>query len=206
MRRFRARTFWMIASAAAVAVVFAGILAAWRVSRALHQSAEEVRSERELSFKVRPFLPAANVNFEVVSSPDVFIQSAVFQSHLYIAGPSGLSEYEPDGTLLRQFMAGRELPSAPLVALAVGILANSSEPELIVATAGEGILIFDGKSFRQIYPVDAGARGVTAILPVAAGHLLIGTKKRGVLVYDGKQIRELHPTLNKLYVQALAGS
>jgi ligand-binding sensor domain-containing protein len=207
MGRFRARTFWTIVVATVTAgVALAGIFVGWRASRALRQSVQEVRSERELSFQVRPFTPPVNVNFEVVSSPDVFLQTAIFQHHLYIAGPAGLSEYEPDGTLLRQFVAGRELPSAPLVALAVGVLANSSEPELIVATAGKGILVFDGASFRQIYPADAEARAVTAILPVSAGHLLIGTKKRGVLLYDGKQIRELHPTLSNLYVQALAGS
>jgi hypothetical protein len=172
----------------------------------LHQSAQEVRSEQEIRFLLRPFSPPSHVNFEVVSSPDVFLQAARFQNHLYIAGPSGLSEYDLGGTLLRQFVAGRELPSSPLVALAVGTLGDSSEPELVLATAGEGILIFDGKSFRQIYPADAEVRSVTAILPVTAGHLLIGTKKRGVLLYDGKQIRELHPTLSNLYVQVLTGN
>ena len=145
------------------------------------------------------------MNFEVVSSPDVFLQFARFQDHLYIAGPLGLTEYDLGGTMQRQFAAGRELPSSPLVAMAVGTTGNSSEPELVVATAGEGILIFNGKSFRQIYPTDPQARAVTTILPVALGHLLIGTKKRGVLLYDGKQIRPLHASLRNLYVQVLAG-
>ncbi len=187
------------------AIALAGAFVGWRATRALHQSAQEVRSEEEIRFRVQPFLPPSNSNFEVVSSPDVFLQAARFQNHLYIAGPSGLSEYDLAGTILRQFAAGRELPSSPLVALAVGTLGDSSEPELVVATAGEGILTFNGKSFRQIYPADPEARSVTAILPVAAGHLLIGTKKRGVLVYDGKQIKLLHASLNNLYVRVLAG-
>ena len=206
MARNRNLPFWAIIGAALAAIALAGIFVGWRATRALHQSAQEVRSEHEIRFLVRPFLPPSNVKFEVVSSPDVFLQTARFQNHLFIAGPSGLSEYDLGGTLLRQFVAGRELPSSPLVALAVGTLGDSSEPELILATAGEGILIFNGKSFRQIYPADAEVRSVTAILPVAAGHLLIGTKNRGVLLYDGKQIRELHPTLNNLYVQVLAGN
>jgi len=206
MGRSRHLPFWAIVGAALATIVLAGVFVAWRATRALHQSAQEVRSQQEIRFLVRPFLPASNVNFEVVSAPDVFLQAARFQNHLYIAGPSGLSEYDLGGTLLRQFVAGRELPSSPLVALAVGILGDSAEPQLVMATASEGILLFDGKSFRQIYPADAEVRAVTAILPVAAGHLLIGTKKRGVLLYDGKQIRELHPTLNNLYVQALAGN
>ena len=206
MGRNRNLPFWAIIGAALAAIALAGVFVAWRATRALHQSAQEMRSEHEIRFLVRPFLPPSNVKFEVVSSPDVFLQTARFQNHLYIAGPSGLSEYDLGGALLRQFVAGRELPSSPLVALAVGMLGDSSEPELVLATAGEGILVFDGKSFRQIYPADAEVRSVTAILPVAAGHLLIGTKKRGVLLYDGKQIRELHPTLNNLYVQVLAGT
>ncbi|MGB8495091.1 MAG: two-component regulator propeller domain-containing protein [Candidatus Acidiferrum sp.] len=206
MARNRKLPFWAIIGAALAAIALAGVFVGWRATRALHQSAQEVRSEHEIRFLVRPFLPPSNVKFEVVSSPDVFLQVARFQNYLYIVGPSGLSEYDLGGTLLRQFVAGRELPSSPLVALTVGTLGDSSEPELILATAGEGILIFNGKSFRQIYPADAEVRSVTAILPVAAGHLLIGTKKRGVLLYDGKQIRELHPTLSNLYVQALAGN
>ena len=90
--------------------------------------------------------------------------------------------------------------------MAAGALGDSSEPELVLGTADEGILVFDGRSFRQIYPSDAEVRSITAILPVSAGHLLIGTKKRGVLLYDGKQIEELHRTLSNLYVQALAGN
>ena len=187
-------------------VILAGAFVGWRASRALHQVAQEVRSEREIRFLVRPFLPPTSSNFEAVSSPEVFLRTARFQDHLYIAGPSGLSEYDLGGTLLRQFVAGGELPSSPLVAMAVGLLGDSSEPALVLGTAGEGILAFDGKSFRQIYPADAEVRSITAILPVSAGHLLIGTKRRGVLLYDGKQIRELHPTLSSLYVQALAGN
>lgn len=206
MGRNRKLQFGAIIGVALTTIALAGIFTGWRASRALHQSTQELRSEREIRFLVRPFLPSRNVNFEVVSSPDVFLQAGRFQNHLYIAGPSGLSEYDLDGTLLRQFVAGRELPSFPLVAMAVGTLGDSAEPELVLGTAEEGILVFNGRGFRQIYPEDAEVRSITAILLVPAGHMLIGTKKRGVLLYDGKQIRELHPTLNNLYVQVLAGN
>jgi ligand-binding sensor domain-containing protein len=206
MDRSRKLPFWAVIGTGLAAIAFAGVFVGWRASRALHQATQEVRSEREIRFVVRPFLPPSNTNFEAVSSPDVFLRTARFQEHLYIAGPSGLSEYDLGGTLLRQFVAGRELPSSPLVAMAVGALGDSSEPELVLATADEGILVFDGRSFLQIYSADAEVRSITAILPGSAGHLLIGTKKRGVLLYDGKQIRELHPTLSSLYVQALAGN
>jgi ligand-binding sensor domain-containing protein len=198
--------FLAVIGGALALVILAGTFVGWRASRALHQATREVRLEREIRFLVRPFLPPSNANFETVSSPDVFLRTARFQDHLYIAGPSGLSEYDLAGTLLRQFVAGRELPSSSLMAMAVGALGDSSEPALVLGTANEGILVFDGRSFRQIYPEEAEVRSITAILPVSAGHLLIGTKKRGVLLYDGKQIRALHRTLSNLYIQALAGN
>jgi ligand-binding sensor domain-containing protein len=195
-------------AAAGSVVVMALVVAAvgWRASRALWLSREEVQSERQIRFLVRPLELSKDVNFEAVNAPAVFLQAARFQDHLYIASPAGLFEYDSNGVPLRQFAVGRDLPSSPLVAAAPAVLADAREPILVVATAQDGLLEFNGRSFRQIYPQDAEVRAITAILPVAAGHLLIGTKKRGVLLYDGKQITALHPTLSGLYVQALAGS
>jgi len=198
--------WWWVTGSMVAAIVAAGSFVAWRASRAVRLSIEEVRTEREIGFEVRPYLPPVNANFELVRSPELFLQAARFQNHLFIAGPAGLAEYDASGALLREFQAGKELPGSPLVALQVGMLPDSAEPELIVATAEQGILVFDGRNFRRIYPVDPDVRGVTAILPVSSGHLLIGTKKKGVLLYDGKTIHELHPTLSRLYVTALAGS
>lgn len=200
----KAAVRWIAVGALALLALLA-VAVRWRASRALRLSNEDVHSEREIRFLVRPLTLPGNVKFEAVSAPAVFLQAARFQDHLYIAGPAGLAEYDPGGTLLRQFAAGRNLPSSPLVALAAAVLADSREPELIVATSQDGLLAFNGRSFRQIYPQDAEARTITAILPVGAGHLLIGTRKRGVLLYDGKQITPLHATLSNLDVQALAG-
>jgi ligand-binding sensor domain-containing protein len=188
-----------------VAVALAALVM-WRSSRALRSAAEDVRAEHEFRFAVRPVTALMNTGFESVSSPAVFLQAACFQDHLYIAGPAGLREYSADGSQLHQYAVGNELPVSPLVALAPALLADSREPELVVATANDGLLAFNGRSFRQILPASADARAITAILPLASGHLLIGTKKRGVLVYDGKQITVLHPTLDAIYVSAFAGS
>ncbi len=193
--------------AAGVAVIgLVGGIVGWRASRALRQSSEEVKAERELRFVVRPLGIPRDVNFEAVSAPAVFVQAARFQKHLYIASPAGLLEYDGSGAPLRQFSVGRDLPSSPLVALTPAVLADSREQELLLATAQHGVLAFNGRNFRQIYPQDSEARAITSLLPVASGHLLIGTKKWGVLLYDGKQLTALHPTLSNLYVQALAGN
>jgi hypothetical protein len=45
-----------------------------------------------------------------------------------------------------------ELPGSPLVALAPAVLSDSQEPELIVATGNDGILAFNSRAFRQIFP------------------------------------------------------
>jgi ligand-binding sensor domain-containing protein len=180
-------------------------LAFWHASSVLTVTARRLHNEREIRFVVRPLPAPVNTGFEPVSSPAVFAQVALFDSNLYIAGPAGLFAYQSSGEFVRSYAVGRELPGSALVGLAPAVLAGSKQPELMVATSSDGLLAFDGRSFRQIYPYDADVRAITAILAVPSGHLLIGTKKRGVLVYDGGQITPLHSTLSDCYVTALSG-
>src|SRR5229473_3932711 len=202
-RKWLART--SVAGAATLIVLMVGF-AGWRAKQALRLSTEEVQAERESRFDTQPFAAPVGASFELVSAPAVFRQAALFQIHLYIGGPGGLLEYDLKGVSSRQFIPGRDLPPSPIVALVPALLADSQEQELVVATAQEGLLAFNGHSFRQIRPQDSEARAITSILPTSAGHLLLGTKKRGVLVYDGKHLAPLHPSLNGLYVTALTGT
>jgi ligand-binding sensor domain-containing protein len=135
----------------------------------------------------------------------VFSAAARFQDKLYISGPAGLFEYDSRGALLKQYLAGRELPPSPLGSIAHAVLADSREPELVIATRSEGVLAFNGRTFRQIRPEDPQARSVTAVLPLASGRLLLGTLNRGVLVYDGAGLTALHSSLASVHVTALAG-
>ncbi len=152
---------------AALAVFFLSVaVAGWRVSRALRHASEEIRSEREISVVVRLLPASAGQEFEVVSSPAVFVQAAQFQGHLYLTGPAGLLEYDSGGSLLKRYAVGRELPSSSLVAMAPAVLADSHEPELVIATAQQGILAFNGRLFRQIYPNNGDARTITSVLPL----------------------------------------
>ena len=189
-------------------VVLAAVvgLAIWHASTVLRSAQKGLQAEREIRFVARPLAPTVNNGFEPVSSPAVFSQVARFENNLYIAGPSGLQVYEPSGQFLRSYVAGRELPGSALVAITPAVLADSKQPELVIATSADGVLAFDGRSFRQIYPQAAEARAITALLATPAGHLLIGTKKRGVLVYDGRQITPLQSTLSDCYITALAGT
>jgi hypothetical protein len=202
-----ARIRWGPAAAAGLAVLgVAAAVVGWLAVRAVRLSSEEVRNEGQIRFSVSAFRQPAEADFEAVSAPAVFLAAAQFQNQMYIAGPSGLFAYDLHGTLLRQFVVGRDVPSSPLVAMATAVLADSGEQELVIATASEGLLAYDGRKVRQIRPQDSDARAITAILPAADGHLLIGTKKKGVLLYDGNQITVLHPSLGGLHVQALAGT
>jgi ligand-binding sensor domain-containing protein len=187
-------------------VLLAGSFVIWRSSRILRSAAEDVRVEHEIRFAVRPLAPVANADFEMISSPAIFFQAAWFQDHLYIAGPAGLLEYDPAGTQLHEYAVGREFPASALIALAPAVLADAQEPELVLATARDGLLAFNGRAFRQIFPYDTDARAITSILPCPSGHLLIGTKTRGLLVYDGKRITDFHSTLKNMYVTAVAGN
>jgi len=186
-------------------ILLAGVVG-WRASRALHTATQEVRSEGEIRFIAGPLPEPQEQDFESISTPAVFFQAARFLGDLYIAGPAGLSQYNASGILLKHYAVGRELPSSPLVAMAPAVWADSREPDLVIATAQHGLLVFNGRAFRQIFPLDASARTVTSLLSAASGHLLIGTRKRGVLLYDGKKITVLHPTLSNLYVTTLAGN
>jgi ligand-binding sensor domain-containing protein len=168
-----------------------------------------------------------NPGFEAIASPVTYASGAFYQGKFYVGGPSGLFVFGADiakggigDALLKSYRVGLDLPAAPLGQIVVGRLRGASEPELIIATAGEGVLIFTGNgsadgagSFRQIRPkntpedsnVGADARDVTALLPLPTGELLIGTRRRGLLVYRGLPYLEtFHPQLAGLAVTALA--
>jgi ligand-binding sensor domain-containing protein len=195
----------LIVAASIVLVVGFAASVVWHSRRVMRSAAEDVRAENEFRVVTQALAPKLTA-FEVINSPAVFLQAIQFQDHLYIAGAAGLLEYEPGGSLVRQYNVGRELPGSPLTALATAVLAGSHLPELLIATGGDGILAFNGQTFRQILPAATDARAIDAMLPTAAGHLLLGTSKRGVLIYDGKRLTVFHPTLDKLHVTALAGS
>jgi ligand-binding sensor domain-containing protein len=197
----------------AVAAIAAGFLClaalgwvVWRAQRALTRTERNLAAGDDLPFTVRALAPQPNPGFESVQAPAVFKSGAEFDGRFYLAGPAGLYVYMVDGALEHIYRTGLELPAGPLGQMAVGTVADSKQPELLIATRGEGVLAFDGQSFRQIRPSDGDARQVTALLPLASGRLLIGTAKRGLLVYDGKTLRQFHSTTNDVYVSALAGT
>jgi len=213
MRRLR---WWFLAALPAVFALGIAAFVFLRAQRSLDRAGIQVADEGRFPCEMRQLARMENPGFEWIASPATYTAGAFYRGKLYVSGPSGLFVYgaaegmRGGGTaLLKTYRVGLDLPAAPLGAMSVGRLRGASEPELLIATAGEGILAFSeangGESFRQIRPVDAEARDVTALLPLATGELLVGTRKRGLLVYRGGNTLETwHPQLAGLAVTALA--
>ena len=206
MNKPRKRTYALVGAGVCAVLLVTAMVVKWRIGRAIQGAEQSLASEQNLRFASRPYLPTNDSGFEWISAPAVFTQGAQFQGHLFVAGPEGLSEFDARGRPLRDYRVGRDLPSSPLVRIVNATLADSRQPELVIATADSGVMIFNGSSFRQIAAESPDARAVTAILATASGHLLIGTEKRGVLVYDGRRLGPLHPSLNGLHVTELSGT
>src|SRR5712692_5807318 len=195
---------YVLASGLAIAVACVGLVH-WQTTRALRVARQEVQSAGELRFTVRPLSPATS-NFEWISAPASFSGATVFKGQFFLCGTSGLFEYDSRGVLVKHYRSGQELPPTALLRMTTGVLKDSREPELLIVTAGEGVLAFNGADFRQILPAEPDARTITSILLLGSGQLLVGTRKRGVLVYDGQTLRAFHPTLAALDVTELAGN
>ena len=177
----------------AAAVLFAFFSAQRTLSRVSHNAL----TANQLGFSLQSLDLAAtaaqNPGFEPVASPHTFTCGAFFQGDLYLAGPAGVSIYAPDGALRRILRTGLELPVAPIVGIALGHLRGAPDPELLLATAGAGLLLLDrdakgAVSLRQLLPATADSRDLTALLPLASGDLLLGTRHGGVLLSDGASL------------------
>jgi ligand-binding sensor domain-containing protein len=184
----------------ALAVVF------WQASRAKEESTSEVLSKSQFPIRVIPVDRAVPAAVEPIAASPAFRDLARYKEMIAVSARAGLFLYDRNGALIRSYRAGIELPPAELGSMSVGIAAGSAEPELFIATHGEGLLAFDGARFRQILPADSGLRIVTSMLVLGSGRVLLGTQRQGLLVFDGRRLAPFHPRLNTAHVTALAGS
>lgn len=186
--------------------------------RALTRATQSTRTAGQLSFTLTPLdlTTPATPAFEPVATPTTHTCGAFFGGDLYLAGPSGLSIYAPDGTLRRILRTGLELPVAPIVGIVTARLRAASDPQLLLATAGAGLLLLDpnvqtptAPTLHQLLPTPAGLRDLTALLPLPTGDLLLGTRHNGVLLFNGTTLTPLRFTQDaidstRLEVTALA--
>ena len=211
--------------AVALALVIALTLSAavfvrLRVQRTLVQGQREVGAQDQLPFDLLPLAapPAAPV-FEPLPTPAAYVTGAVLHGALWLGGAGGLAVYRSPSASPRLLNPGAELPPAPVVALAAGLLRGEAQPAVIAATHGEGVLLFPERGdARQLLPRDPALRDVTAVLPLGSGDLLLGTRRSGVLVYRGAlrgsdagnapagTLQPFAPGLREAEVTALAGN
>jgi ligand-binding sensor domain-containing protein len=196
-----------VVATAILVIVLAGIgvLVRSRVQNTLSQTRSQLAREGNLAFERTTISHIENPGFKALTTPSSYRTAVVFGDKLYLAGPGGLAELStPEGNP-RLWRTGLDLPPAPIVRMATGVLRGVGHPELMLATRGEGVLFYDGSSLRQLRPQLAAARDITAILPLSSGDLLLGTRQLGLLVYDGKTLSSFHASLGSLDITALAG-
>jgi ligand-binding sensor domain-containing protein len=172
--------------------------------RALNHATQASVSAGRLIFTRNTLDPSSRLaqspGFELVASRENYTSGALFNGEMYLGGPSGLTVLGPDGASRRKLRSGFELPVAPIEAIAVARLRGTGEPQIMLATAGAGLLMLESGSgaapaMHQILPADADARDLTALLPLAGGDLLLGTRHRGALSYNGETLTPLRFTL-----------
>jgi ligand-binding sensor domain-containing protein len=198
----------LIALAGVILTVVAGY-AAWtiyRAQKAVGESAIEVELQREIPHRTRALPVPAPAGWERISASASFQDAAVYQDKIWVLSPDGVFVYSQDGALEKRYLTGPDLPPAPLVAMAATATARGQGSELFIATRGEGLLIFNGSSWRQERPEQAPRRKLTALLPLDTGRLLIGTERAGIMAFDGERFTLFHEGLAEARVTALAGT
>ncbi|HWB83523.1 MAG TPA: hypothetical protein VG675_05255 [Bryobacteraceae bacterium] len=184
----------------AIALVF------WRASHAREEAAAEVQSHSQFPLRVISLDRAAPSGVEPIPATPEFRDLAAYHDEIAVSARAGLFLYDRNGTLLHLYRAGIDLPPAELGAMSMGIISGSAAPELFIATHGEGLLVFNGSSFRQILPADSDLHTITSVLVLGSGRVLLGTERRGVLVFDGRQLAPFHSRLKSEHITALAGT
>jgi hypothetical protein len=202
-----------------LALVLMAASVVFQARRALGRASRTAASAHQLAFTLRPLDTEArateNPGFEASpASPMGAMAGAELEGQLYLAGPGGLRIVTQDRSLKVELHTGQELPAAPLTAVAVGRLRGESEPEVMLATAGAGVLLLTphgtaAPGLRQLLPAGEEQRDVTALLPLATGDVLLGTRTAGVLVFRGDSLQPLALNLpgvdtGRLQVTALA--
>jgi hypothetical protein len=172
--------------------------------RALNHATQAAASEGHLAFSLRTLDASSNLarsfGSETIASAPSYTTGAFFLGDLYLGGQSGLIVLRADGTSRLNLRSGFELPVAPIHAMAAGRVRGTSEPQLMLATGGAGLLLLEPGSganptIQQLLPADAEARDLTALLPLATGDVLLGTSHRGILIYNGATLAPLQFTL-----------
>lgn len=187
-------------TALAALVGCCALILLWVGFRAQHTLNELTRTagrEHRLAFTLRLLETGRQASaFELVPASTGYTSGAQLEGNFYLAGPAGLTVLAPDGTERARLRTGMELPVSPIVAVTTGRLRGATEPQVLLATAGAGVLVVapsrQGPALlQQILPATAEAADVAALAVLASGDLLLGTRHAGVLVFSGTTLEPL---------------
>ena len=134
-----------VAAVAAIACLSVPAILVWQAHSAVRQARKRAEAASFIKATILPLERPVPAEVETIGAHGVFRDAAVFRGRLFVAGPQGLVEYDANGAAVRRLRTGLELPPSGLVGLTVGVLAAGAEPELLIATASEGLLTFDGR-------------------------------------------------------------
>lgn len=204
-----------ISAALLILVIGGGGFALLRSDSPLWSTRRQVDAEGNLTFDLLALdrsssgAQSSKSGFKPLPFPNNAVAGASFGGKLYLAGPGGIVAYDKPDTPPALLLAGQDLPSAGITALATGRLHGGGIiTYLFAATHGEGLLLLPDdatKPILQLRAADPAARDITAILPLPSGDLLIGTRRAGLLLYNGKTLRLFKPEFAALPITALAG-
>jgi ligand-binding sensor domain-containing protein len=184
----------LILAIPAAILLLTAIIVVYNAQSSLSKATKTAASAHQIPFTLRA-LPGANgsLAFEPVAATPAYSSGAFLAGNLYLAGASGLTVFAPDGTLKHTFRTGLELPVSPITTVLTARIRGASEPQLLLATAGDGLLTLDpsGSTFRQLLPAEPEFRDLTTLLELSTGDLLLGTRHRGVLLYNGATLKPL---------------
>ena len=214
----RGKTRLLLLTLPALALVLTVAFILFRAQQTLSRATRDTQAGQQIPFSLRTLDLAARppLAFEPMAAADAYATGAWFEGARYLAGPAGLTIQSTDGSPERTLRTGIELPIAPIVAIASGRLRGASERQLLLATAGAGLLILTPEPhalprLKQLLPANAADADLTTLAADASGDLLLGTHRHGVLRFDGASLAPYRFTFSgvdpaRLEVTALAVS
>lgn len=196
----RKRVWLAVGSAVAAGAAWFAMAAISRARLAESAAREAVESAGRFAAPAREVDRRIPQGWDLLTARGGFTDFAILGGKIVLASAGGLEVRTADGALLARYRAGGELPPARLTRIA-----RRAPGELWIATQGAGLLLFDGRGFRQVLPRDARQAKVSALLPLPNGRLLLGTDDAGVFAYDGADWTRFHEALAGIPVTDLAG-
>src|SRR5689334_22806344 len=118
----RVRLRWAILVTVGVLMTI-GLISVVRAKRAVDQLRADVAG-LAIPFEIRPLSEAKPTMVDFLPAPPDFRDAQIFHDLLYTCGAGGVWVYDLAGNLRESYLAGRDLPASPAVAMTAGAVAG----------------------------------------------------------------------------------